>query len=208
MKFRLIFYISLILCTNVPVAHSMGKNLWIKFVEEPNLINYKLCEQDLMESRRKYFVEKSISRKSDTNVFKQLIAHPQLYNEFNGLIRNGDEFAIMLAPLIYPFTDAATTEDLCRSMGVIITKSPRAFLYALLINGENDRLFIACALKMYPFEYVDRIKEKILETKRRISSLKSIEDAKIEGLKTECLKILNEKLISLEKRQGGTLGAP
>ena len=169
MKFRLIFYISLILCTNVPVAHSMGKNLWIKFVEEPNLINYKLCEQDLMESRRKYFVEKSISRKSDTNVFKQLIAHPQLYNEFNGLIRNGDEFAIMLAPLIYPFTDAATTEDLCRSMGVIITKSPRAFLYSVL---ETTALFFrntASLLSCFP-DYYYPVREISHQNRLMVSS--------------------------------------
>lgn len=177
-------------------------NIWKQFINKPNNANYELCHNMIHDSLYGPYEENKYGEKINTPTQLQLIHNNRLYNQFLSLVRGVNPYAVELAVQLYPLTDAATTEDLCRSLGTIIKAKPEFFLSVLKNHEVTNNYVIRRMISMYPLEeFVDNIEGRIEETKERIRAFKKVKKSDLVELRDQCIDILSRYLIRLQKVQ-------
>jgi len=178
------------------------ENIWKQFVNNPNKAKYELCQKMIQDSLYGPYEENKYGEKINTPTQLQLINNNHLYNQFLKLVRDIDPYAVELAVQLYPLTDAATTEDLCRSLGTIIKIKPEFFLSVLKKHEVTNEYVIGRMISMYPLEeFVDNIEGRIEETKERIRAFRTVKKSELVELRNQCIDILSRYLIRLKKIQ-------
>jgi hypothetical protein len=122
-----------------------------------------------------------------------------IYNHLKVLddrVLNGDRNAVKVAFRLYAVSDGDFGETLDIELGRLIKINPRLFLQELKVHRalveRIDALLGNCG-----DEYIDRMDAKARELRARVKALKTINDTDLQGIRDECISVLNQECTSL-----------
>lgn len=191
---RKIIIIFLLLFSALLVHHGIAygnkePSIWQKFVNNPNLINYKICQ---------IAVWKTVApqhNRFDNPITKELSNNYDLYDRFLDLIKKRNIYALELGMQIYPFTNGGNLEDLYQAIGTVIVKDTELFLYLIVKYNIDDDDVLEDMIGMYPLEEVtDNLGARIRISNERLEAFKAIKRETLIITGNKCIKILEERL--------------
>ena len=193
-----------ILGTQLLFGYTEG-NIWEQFVNNPDDKNYELCRRIISNSLTGPYGKNKYGEKINTPTHQYLINRWDLYAKFLQLVRDINPYAVELALQLYPLTDGGASEDLSGQISMIVKEKPDFFLSMLNKYKIKNRHTIDNFVSSYPIdEFVDNIEGRIKETKERIKALQKVKNKEVIELRGQCIDILSQYLIRLEKVQKET----
>lgn len=169
----------------IPSLSFSAENVWKEFIKNPNSTNYEECKKQVIDSQSILYKEFS------SPIYKSLFNDYGLYLKLMGLIEEGNEHAVKLGFQFHNQTNSSLKELLNVALGKNIIRNPELFLKSLRSyrhNFSEDDYY--GLLLNYGDDFVDKKKESINETKRRISSLESVSSPDLKGIKDKCITVL------------------
>lgn len=170
------------------------ENVWEDFIQEPNEINFIVCQQQIEESLfedcEPYLSTTTVQLTEDCKIWKVL-----------KLVENGNIYAIELCFQLYPLFIGYPNylEFFDIYLGRLIEKDPELFLRLLDKYLGKSFHSLGGILCNYGEEFVDKFDEKIVETQKRVKALQKVQNKSLIKIRDQCIDVLIKEEIFLKE---------
>jgi len=173
-----------------------SNNIWRDFNNNPNDENYERCLTQIEETN-------TIPINDKTPIFKQLIIDQEIRNLFK-LVESGNKLASDLCFNLFPVFKGHVQyiEFFNISLGKLITRDAQLFMELL---AKYDNVIVGKytsfdgLLGNYGNDFDDNVNMMIVETNKRLESLRNLNNCNNKQLIKKCIDYFNKRLEFLKR---------